>query len=160
MVPGAWQEFLSLFRKGQPALGMVSYHTTHELLSLVTAMNCPGVTYHTAVRNQTDDGKDLTVVMVGADSPQKSSAKDKLRIMMTFGIHGREYFASEVALKYAPRETHFHRMSCVPYGLPSPASAVATVATCVNAAGTSRRFVMVRRAQRSSWRRPPLRSCP
>lgn len=82
---------------------MVSYHTTPELLRLVTGMNCPGVAYHTIVRNQTDDGKNLTVVTVGADSPRKLSAKDKLRIMLTFGIHGREYFASEVALRYVPR---------------------------------------------------------
>ena len=93
-------------QKRQPAeekLAMVSYHTTPELLSLITGMNCPGMAYHTVVRNQTDDGKDLTVVTVGADSPHKSSTKDKLRIMLTFGIHGREYFASEVALKYVPR---------------------------------------------------------
>ena len=77
------------------------YHTTTQLLSLVSSLNCP-FTYNTFKRNTTDDGLDMVAVTVNADKPEKSAATDKLRVMLTFGIHGREYFASEVAYKCVP----------------------------------------------------------
>ena len=86
-------------RRGLP---MVAYHSTQELLALVTALSCSGPQYKTFVRNQTIENNpvDLTAVVVNADSQYKSAAEDNLRVMLTFGIHGREHFSAEVGYKY------------------------------------------------------------
>lgn len=75
------------------------YHTTTEILTLISALSCTT----TLVRNTTADGNDLTVAMVNAAEPLKSSANDKVRVFLTFSIHGREYLSSEVAYSFLSR---------------------------------------------------------
>ena len=77
------------------------YHTTQHLLTLIAGLgsNCPEP-YFTETRNETVDGLKMMSVVVGANAANKAAAPDKLRVMLTFGTHGREYFASQVALKF------------------------------------------------------------
>ena len=75
------------------------YHTTAEILALVSALSCTT----TSVRNSTVDGRPLSVAMVNAAAPLESAADDKLRVMITFSIHGREYLSSEVAYSFLNR---------------------------------------------------------
>jgi len=77
---------------------MPHYHTTETLLTTLAALTCNTVSdYATHVVNQTEDGRDLVAVTINAAEPTKSAAEDKLRIMFTFGIHGREYLPSEIS---------------------------------------------------------------
>ena len=43
------------------------YHTTTQLLSLVSSLNCP-FTYNTFKRNTTEDGLDMVAVTLNATS--------------------------------------------------------------------------------------------
>ena len=82
------------------AMGPV-YHTTQQLLTLIAGLgsNC-SAPYFTETRNETVDGLKIMSVVVGAEHANKAAAPEKLRVMLTFGAHGREYFASEVAYKF------------------------------------------------------------
>ena len=81
------------------------YHTTEDLLTRIKVLghSCVGTTLKTDVVNHTAGSPPLplALALVNADRPQKHAAANKLRVMLTFGVHGREYFASEVAHKCA-----------------------------------------------------------
>lgn len=82
---------------------MSSYHTTQYLLKSLDTFHC-GTTFKVSTLGTTGDGWPIKQVLLNAahDNADQLTGDDadKLRVMISFGIHGREYFASELGFKF------------------------------------------------------------
>merc|ERR1712216_318700 len=77
-----------------PALGV--YHTTQEILNEVDhlSQNCKAKMKVESMSNSTDGKWPLNVVSLGESSEKKG------KVLLLFGIHGREYLSAEIGLAF------------------------------------------------------------
>ena len=77
-----------------PALGV--YHTTQEIFDEVDSLsqNCKGHMKVETMSNSTDGKWPLRVVSLGESNEKKG------KVLLLFGIHGREYLSAEIGLTF------------------------------------------------------------
>ena len=91
-------------RRAQKGIAkMSSYHTTQHLVKSLDTFSC-GTTFQVKTIGNTVDKWPIKQVLLNAASDEADKLThdaEKLRVLLSFGVHGREYFASELGFKCA-----------------------------------------------------------
>lgn len=80
---------------------MSSYHTTQHLLQSLDTFSCDSSFQVKTVGTTSDNWPIKQVLLNAATDDADKLTDDKLRVLISFGIHGREYFASELGFRCA-----------------------------------------------------------
>lgn len=79
---------------------MSSYHTTQHLLKSLDSFTCDSI-FQVKTIATTVDNWPIKQVLLNTNTDEAAKlTDDKLRVLISFGIHGREYFASELGFRF------------------------------------------------------------